>query len=324
MSAAALPLHVAVLGNNRTRITQLLAQSECNVSALDNEGMSPLHYAAAYDEAAILAELLGHSSSNVDVRNRRDNTPLHTAAAHDASAAVGALLQGGADVNAVNQWNETPLIVACCGGHVRTVRALLAHGADCAPLDRWQSSALDVAVAHQAVDVVSLLRYWIEHGALPVVEPVAATAAVSAAVVPRLRSFVLAKLIEAPLANERFLHLLQNAELGVNAPDYFGMTALHKLVAWNKSELIAPFLAHRRVDVPLLCVALAGKSRDSVLHLAVQMGALEAARELLERAPAATRSRMLALRNEAQQSALELATQSGQAEFVTLFTSLSI
>ena len=105
----------------------------------------------------------------------------------------------------------------------------------------------------------------------------------------------------------------------MNAPDYYGMTVLHKLVAWNKAELVAPFLAHRRVGVPLLCVALAGKSRDSALHLAVQMGALEAARALLECAPAAVRATMLELRNEAQQSALELAAQSDQADFVTLF-----
>jgi ankyrin repeat protein len=106
-----------------------------------------------------VSELLSHSIEQC----RREKSSQQHAAAHRRRTrrqrSDSALLDGGADVNAVNQWNETPLIVACCGGHVRAVRALLAHGADCASLDRWQSSALDVAEAHQAVDVVELLRH---------------------------------------------------------------------------------------------------------------------------------------------------------------------
>lgn len=311
------PLHVAVLGNNRSRISQLLQQSDCNVCALDNEGMSALHYAAAYDESAIVTELLQHESSNANVTNRRINTPLHTAAAHDASAAIESLLNDArTDLNAVNLWQETPLIVACSGGHVRAVRVLLAHGADRSRVDRWQSTALDVAEANQATEVVELLRHFETHGELP---PLPLSAPLTTTVL-RLRSFCLAKLIEAPLDNERFLQLLHNPEIDVNAPDYYGMTVLHKLVAWNKAELVAPFLAHRRADVALLCRAAAGKSRDTALHLAVQMGAVDAARELLRCAPRELVDELLAMRDAAhQQSAAELAAHSGQSEFVAMF-----
>ena len=58
------------------------------------------------------------------------DTPLHHAAMRGKERVALALLDHGADVNAVNAFNATPLHEAAVGGHAELVKALIARGAD--------------------------------------------------------------------------------------------------------------------------------------------------------------------------------------------------
>lgn len=309
-------LHAAVLGNNLARLELLLADASVDPNALDAEGMAALHFAASYNEPTMIRALAQHPAIDLNVRNRRGNTPLHAAVANDAAAAVAALLEcGGAiDADATNQWRETALSVACSSGHVACVRLLLRHGVDRTVRDRWEQTPAEVAAAHQAHAVVDLLRHVDANaGQLPPDDAAAVVATQSQRL--RLRSFVLAKLIEAPLDDQRFLTLLQHAEIDLASADYYGLTVVHKLVSWNKSALLAPFLTHRRFDARLL-VPVDGK--DSPLHLGVQMGALESVRELMRLLPPEARDALRAARNGEQQTALEIAEAMQHGELVAV------
>jgi hypothetical protein len=305
-------LHTAVLSNNAARLGELLSAPDCDPNARDVEGMTALHHAAAYDEPALVRLLLQHPATDVNARNARLNTPLHSAAAHDSRAAMATLLQHAPiDADAVNVWHESPLMLAAAGNHVACARLLLRHGADRAQRDNWGCDASDVAKSHQAADVAALLQ--LADGQVPPPEP-EAVAVVSSRL--RLRTTCLAKLIEAPLDDARFLALLNNSDIDTVTADFFGLTVLHKLVAWNKHALLAPFLTHRRTDATQVFAVRDGK--DSPLHVGVQMCAIESVRELLRLAPAAARAALLAARNGEQLTALALAQAMQHDEFVAM------
>lgn len=305
-------MHSAVLSNNAARLAELLSAPDCDPNARDAEGMTALHHAAAYNEPALVTLLLQHRATDVNARNARLNTPLHSAAAHDSQAAMAALLRHAPiDADAVNVWHESPLILAAAGNHVECARLLLRHGADRALRDKWLCDATDVAKSHQAADVAALLQ--LADGQVPPAEP-DAVAVVSSRL--RLRTTCLAKLIEAPLDDARFLALLNNSDIDTATADFFGLTVLHKLVAWNKHALLEPFLTHRRTDATQLFAVRDGK--DSPLHLGVQMCAVESVRELLRLAPAAARAALLAARNGEQLTALALAQAMQHGEFVAM------
>ena len=82
---------------------------------------------------------------------------------HGGAPMIERLLQAGADVNAALPSGETPLMTAARTGIVEAVRALLNHGADvdAIELSRGQT-ALMWAVAQRHTDVAGLL---IQHGA---------------------------------------------------------------------------------------------------------------------------------------------------------------
>lgn len=86
-------------------------------------------------------------------------TPLLIAARAGDVAAVEALLDGGADLDAVDTRGYGALTLAIAGGHPAVVRALLARGASAAIATE---SPLIAAARDGATDLVALL---LDHGA---------------------------------------------------------------------------------------------------------------------------------------------------------------
>jgi len=74
------------------------------------------------------------------------------------TAAIRALLDGGADVNAIDPNGWTPLMEAVFAGHAETIRALLARGADVNTKDQagW-TPLMEAASKGQAEAVMILL-----------------------------------------------------------------------------------------------------------------------------------------------------------------------
>lgn len=102
--------------------------------------------------------------------------------------------------------------------------------------------------------------------------------------------------------------LLSKDKIDINGKDMFGLTALHKLAAWNKVDLMEILLADSDSDVNVVSPSVGG-----VLHSAVDMGALEAVSRLLTMP-----TLNLALTDKQGRTALELARERGLKDVAKL------
>jgi len=95
-----------------------------------------LHLAAMTDVGLVVALLLSTGRVSTEDRDCCSSTPLHAAASHGAVAAATALLDAGADIEAVDERGQTAMHVAASLGHGGVVALLLRRGADPAARDR--------------------------------------------------------------------------------------------------------------------------------------------------------------------------------------------
>jgi ankyrin repeat protein len=116
--------------------------------AHSHDGWTPLHLAAHFGHAEAVRWLLEHGA-NVRVRstNTLDNEPIHAALAGQDYDAIRALLDAGADPNAVEHGGFTPLHQAADPGDVRLIELLLARGARTDAKDDRGRTPLDLALA---------------------------------------------------------------------------------------------------------------------------------------------------------------------------------
>jgi ankyrin repeat protein len=139
------PLHVAAQSGNAGVVLYLL-EAGANVNVRDALGMTPLHYAAQYADLA--TRLLIERGAVADARNIENSTPLHCAAKKGLATCVKALLDSGADVNAVQKLNgSSALHVAACEGNAGACVALLAAGARVNGFNANDQTPLHIAAA---------------------------------------------------------------------------------------------------------------------------------------------------------------------------------
>lgn len=120
----------AALGD-QARVEDRLAATPEALSAPGPDGWTPLHLAVFFGRDAVARRLI---LAGADVQafstNAVGNQPLHAAiAGEQALELVHALLEAGADVNAVAAGGVTPLHLAAAYGHDELVAVLRAHGA---------------------------------------------------------------------------------------------------------------------------------------------------------------------------------------------------
>ena len=133
------PLHIAVINSNIDIVTLLLDQ-DVNVNSLTIDGKTPLHIAADKVEETIIQKLLAQNA-NPSLADAPGNTILHLAVQLKrltrsslpkagstnmsffkgsyqscSMQTVQAIIDHGADVNAVNNRGQTPLWFACADG----------------------------------------------------------------------------------------------------------------------------------------------------------------------------------------------------------------
>jgi len=141
------------------RLAGLLDRDPAQAGARSGDGWTPLHLAGFFGqrEAAELRLARGASVSGVSGGAER-NQPLHAALAGACDAGiVRALVDRGADVDAVAATGVTPLHVAASRGNEELVRFLLASGArPGAKLDDGKTSA-DIARERGHPAVATLL-----------------------------------------------------------------------------------------------------------------------------------------------------------------------
>lgn len=135
---------------------------------LPGGGMTPLGLAALQGHARI-AGMLVRAGADPDRKSRDGNRPLYNAALLDHAEVIEALLPGGPDFDLFNAGlpgfeGLTALGAAAFQGSVAALRALLEGGADVEALDKTGRPALFYAVAKRQRGAIRVL---LEYGAQP-------------------------------------------------------------------------------------------------------------------------------------------------------------
>lgn len=110
-----------------TEIIDLLIQAGSPMNDLDYWGKSVLHVAAGLKKPEVVSYLLlNDAEEHLNRFDNEGNTPLHIAVNSNDKGAIDALIEAGADVNAVNDsTGMSPLHIAAKSGNRETIRALL-------------------------------------------------------------------------------------------------------------------------------------------------------------------------------------------------------
>ena len=136
------PLHWAAMKGN-LEVVKLLVKAGANVNAKGGFDATPLHMAMGYKKGhypAVVAYLL-KVGANPNARATMNYTPLMAGTGvagyfqllgewEDEAAAFGALLSGGADINALDEIGRTALHQAASNGNNLIVSILLQAGLD--------------------------------------------------------------------------------------------------------------------------------------------------------------------------------------------------
>jgi ankyrin repeat protein len=204
------------------------------------------HYASMYNDARVLELLLKASQSWKGVWNKRRNGCLHVAAMTGSGQCLALLLNSIAKdethlVDAQNEWGETSLHLAYQTGSIECIDMLRAFGANTQICDNWGQLPEAVGVE------------YVKNR-----EPKRTAQA----------GMVLSKCIEAPLDEPRFMELLNSPNVDLKGKDMYGLTAMHKLAAWNNHIPLIALLA--RMDD----IAPQDPQGNTPLHLAVEMGSI--------------------------------------------------
>jgi ankyrin len=157
------PLHDAAT-TGRIDAARLLLRAGAKVDARSDTIGTPLAYAAHYGGGRDMIQLLHEAGADVNAAARDGLTPLHCAVLTRHLAEAEALLELGANVDAVYGRN-TPLTVAASRGDVAMTRLLLDRGAAANVRGPQGRTPLALAAYHGREAVVRLL---LSRGADPV------------------------------------------------------------------------------------------------------------------------------------------------------------
>ena len=188
-SAGHTPLHIAVAKSNINLVT-LLLNHNADVNSLNSDQQTPLHVAVDKGEEAIIHNLL-LKKADPSLKDLIGNTSLHLALHikdtmsgfikaggsviidHWSSVpasyqpcnieTVQAIIEHGADVNAVNNRGQTALWFACCDGRMELVKVLLDKKADPNIADKNEESCLHAAI--HGICSSETVQGLIDHGA---------------------------------------------------------------------------------------------------------------------------------------------------------------
>ncbi|KAF3000472.1 hypothetical protein E8E14_000812 [Neopestalotiopsis sp. 37M] len=121
--------------NGHESCVRLLVNSNVDVSAASQDGMTALQWAAANGHEDIV-RCLSDFKARIDVSDKNGWTPLHRAAYNGHSRIVRLLLDLGADIEALDGSTWTALHRAATMGQIDVISLLLERGSSLGALDR--------------------------------------------------------------------------------------------------------------------------------------------------------------------------------------------
>lgn len=157
-------IHEAVLGNTNIKLEAALTLDPSRINDFDSAGYSPLHWAARLGNPPAAETLIRHGA-NVNQKRKIDgNTPLHMAARSSlkSTAMITLLLQHGADVNATNRCGEQPLHFA---NSAQKVGALVQGGADLDVRNQWGFTPIGSNIRYNFSNADENIRQLFDAGA---------------------------------------------------------------------------------------------------------------------------------------------------------------
>lgn len=139
-------------------VEELLAQAPDLVRSYSPDGFTALQLASFFGRAEAAQALVEHGADvNAVSRNPFTVMPLHSAVAGRHYAICELLLAHGAEANAAQQGGFTPLHEAAQHGDRRLVDLLLAYGADTRLRKDDGQTPTATAAAHGHADIAALL-----------------------------------------------------------------------------------------------------------------------------------------------------------------------
>eukprot|EP00928_Gymnodinium_smaydae_P067049 TRINITY_DN49987_c0_g1_i1.p1 TRINITY_DN49987_c0_g1~~TRINITY_DN49987_c0_g1_i1.p1 ORF type:complete len:393 (+),score=70.08 TRINITY_DN49987_c0_g1_i1:135-1181(+) len=311
-------VHTASQFDDVTTLGTLLAdQTDVNCSALMRRGVAPLHTAAC-NGAVRAVRLLVDLRAAVNAGNHWKETPLHVAVAAGRADVMHELLGARADMEKLDNWQRSPLRVAKEVGADALARALLEAGACEASATETEDAATDLQapptdrLQQQALTAEFLQRVE-DRGGRAFVEPKVTQMFAAPDKIPSKtcvsvtsQSMPLSKLVEYPGDPRALSRLLCDPSVDPAGRDAFGLTALHKFAAWNKTDLLELLLPHMSdADVN----ASDAQNGYTPLHHAIAMGAAQTTQLLLSIGRVKKD-----VKDKAQQTPLDLAVSTPGAE----------
>jgi hypothetical protein len=137
---------------NHLEPCRMLLEAGADIESRGHNGRTALHHAALGRDSHCMALLLAHGA-DVNAADTNGLTPLMWAAGVNACLNMRLLLEHGADVNAVTkQGKESALHLAASRGQVEACLALLNHGADPNAVDATKRTPLDKAIKAMTSD----------------------------------------------------------------------------------------------------------------------------------------------------------------------------
>jgi uncharacterized protein len=150
LRASAGPLDIfeasAVPGGTE-RVVALLEEAPALADAVSADGFTPLHLASYFGHDATAKALLDRGADpNAVSGNPMALRPLHSAAVSRSLGIVKLLVARGADINVKQHGGWTPLHAAAFNGDLAMAEYLVAHGGDISLKSDDGKTPLDVAV----------------------------------------------------------------------------------------------------------------------------------------------------------------------------------
>lgn len=140
------------------RLDAILDEEPALVDAYSADGFFPLGLAAFFGhEEAVTLLLARGANPNLAARNAMKVAALHAASAAGSFGIARALIEAGADVNAVQQAGFTPLHAAAMTGQLQLAKLLLDRGADASAKTDDGRTALVIARDAKQQALVDLL-----------------------------------------------------------------------------------------------------------------------------------------------------------------------